>query len=42
MGVMEVTKEGLILREIGEGYTVEDVKAATESELIIADDLKFM
>ena len=42
MGVMEVTKEGLILREIGERYTVEDVKAATESELIIADDLKLM
>ncbi|KOA20266.1 butyrate--acetoacetate CoA-transferase subunit B [Clostridium homopropionicum DSM 5847] len=42
MGVMEVTKEGLVLREIGEGYTAEDVKAATEAELIIADDLKVM
>lgn len=35
MGVMEVTKEGLMLREIGEGYTIEDVKAATEAELIV-------
>jgi len=35
MGVMEVTKEGLVLKEIGEGYTVEDVKAATEAELIV-------
>lgn len=42
MGVMEVTKEGLVLREIGEGYTLEEVKSATEAELIIADDLKLI
>jgi len=35
MGVMEVTKEGLVLKEIGEGYTIEDVKAATEAELVV-------
>jgi len=42
MGVMEVTDEGLVLREIGPGVTVEDVQNATEAELIIPDDLKEM
>ncbi len=42
MGVIEVTDRGLVLKEIGPGVTVEDVKAATEANLIIADDLKEM
>ncbi len=42
MGVMEVTDKGLILTEIGPDVTVEDVKEATEAELIIADNLKKM
>lgn len=42
MGVMEVTDKGLVLKEIGPEVTVEDVKAATEADLIIADDLKLM
>ncbi|WP_411682600.1 3-oxoacid CoA-transferase subunit B [Clostridium thailandense] len=42
MGVMEVTKNGLVLREIAEGITVEDVIAATEAELVIDEDLKVM
>ncbi|KXG76255.1 3-oxoacid CoA-transferase subunit B [Thermotalea metallivorans] len=42
MGVMVVTKEGLILTEIHPDYTVEDVKAATEADLIISPDLKMM
>ncbi|HHY13211.1 MAG TPA: CoA transferase subunit B [Thermoanaerobacterales bacterium] len=42
MGVMEVTDEGLLLKEIGPGVTVEDVQNATEAELIIPDDLKEM
>jgi len=42
MGVMEVTKEGLVLKEINPEYSVEEVQAATEAELIISEDLKDM
>ncbi len=42
MGVMEVTDKGLVLTEINEDYTVEQVKEATGADLIIADDLKKM
>lgn len=42
MGVMEQTDKGLVLTEINPEYTVEDVQAATEATLIIADDLKKM
>ncbi|SHI59831.1 butyryl-CoA:acetoacetate CoA-transferase beta subunit [Geosporobacter subterraneus DSM 17957] len=42
MGVMAVKPEGLVLLEINPAYTVEDIKAATEAELIIADPLKDM
>lgn len=40
MAVMEVTPQGLLLREITEGLTVEEVIAATEAELIIPSHLK--
>ncbi len=39
MGVMEVTKNGLVLKEYNPKYTVEEIKSATEAELIIAHDL---
>jgi len=39
MAVIEVTPEGLVLKEVGEGFTVEDVVNATEAELIIAEGL---
>lgn len=42
MGVMEVTKEGLVLKEINPEFTLDDIKAVTEAELIIAEDLKPM
>ncbi len=42
MGVMEVTKEGIVLKELHKDYTLEDIKAATECELIISPDLKEM
>jgi len=42
MGVMEVTKDGIVLTEIHPDYTVEQVQAATEAELIISPDLKPM
>jgi acetate CoA/acetoacetate CoA-transferase beta subunit len=42
MGVMEITPEGIVLKEIHPEFTVEQVQAATEAELIIAKDLKKM
>ena len=39
MGVMEITPEGIVLTEIHPEFTVEDVQAATEATLIIAEDL---
>lgn len=40
LAVIEVVSEGLLLREIAEGITVEEVQALTEAKLIISDDLK--
>jgi len=40
MGVIEVTDKGLVLKEINPEFTVEEVQAATEPKLIIAEDLK--
>lgn len=42
LGVMEVTKEGLLLKEINPSVTVEEIKNLTDADLIIADDLKIM
>ena len=42
MGVMEITPEGIVLRELNPEFTIEQVQAATEARLIIADDLKPM
>ncbi len=39
MGVMEVTDDGLLLIEINPDFTVEEVQAATEAELIISENL---
>jgi acetate CoA/acetoacetate CoA-transferase beta subunit len=40
MCVIEVTDKGLVLKEINPEFTVEEVQAATEPKLIIAEDLK--
>lgn len=40
LGFMEVTPEGLVLREIAPGVSVEEVQAATGAKLIIPDDIK--
>lgn len=40
MAVIRVTKEGLILEELGPEATVEDVIAATEADLIVSPNLK--
>lgn len=42
MGVIEVTPRGLVLREIHPEFTLEQVQAATEATLIVAEDLKPM
>lgn len=42
MGVMEVKEDGLVLVEINEEFTVEDVLNATEAKLKISDNLKKM
>lgn len=40
MAVIRVTKQGLILEELGPEATVEDVIAATEADLIVSPNLK--
>ena len=42
MGVMDITPEGIVLRELHPEFTVEDVQAATDAKLIISPDLKPM
>ena len=40
LAVIEVTEEGLLLREIAPGWTAEEVQALTEPKLKVAKDLK--
>jgi acetate CoA/acetoacetate CoA-transferase beta subunit len=40
LGVMEVSKAGLVLKEIAPGMTPEQVQELTEARLIIPKDLK--
>lgn len=42
MAVIEPTPEGLVLRELAPGVTVEAVRAATVATLIVGDDVKEM
>lgn len=42
MGVMEITPDGIVLTEIHPEFTVEQVQAATEAQLIISENLKPM
>ena len=42
MGVMEITPQGIVLKEIHPEFTVEQVQQATQATLIIADDIKPM
>jgi acetate CoA/acetoacetate CoA-transferase beta subunit len=39
MGVMELSPEGIVLKELNAGFTVEQVQEATEAKLIISPDL---
>jgi 3-oxoacid CoA-transferase B subunit len=40
LAVIEVTKEGLLLKEVAPGWSADEVQALTEPRLKIADDLK--
>jgi acetate CoA/acetoacetate CoA-transferase beta subunit len=42
MGVMDITTDGIVLKEFNPEYTVEEIQQATEAKLIIAEDLKEM
>ena len=42
MGVMEVTPNGLVLKEIAPGVSIEDILRGTEADLIISENLKIM
>jgi len=38
--VMDVTDEGLVLREVANGFSVDDIKSSTAADLIVHDDVK--
>jgi len=40
LAVIEVVPEGLLLKEIAPGWTVEDVQSHTEATLIVSSDIK--
>ena len=40
LAVIEVTKKGLVLKEVAPGWTAKEIQALTEAKLIIAKDLK--
>ncbi len=42
LGMMEVTPDGIVLRELVEGVTVEDIQAKTEATLILPDVIGVM
>lgn len=38
--IMDVTPDGLVLIEVADGYTAEDIQACTQPKLLISPDLK--
>ena len=42
LAVIEITEEGLVLKEVAPGHTVEEVQKATDPPLIMSPDLKDM
>lgn len=42
LAFIEVTPQGLVLKEVAPGVSVEEVKSSTEPELIISPELKEM
>ncbi len=41
-GVMEMTKDGIVLRELAHGVTVDDIQSKTEATLIIPENIGTM
>ena len=39
---MEITEKGIVLTEIHPEFTVEDIKAVTEADFIVSENLKEM
>lgn len=42
LGVFEVTAEGLVLKEITPGVSIDDIKKVTEADFVISENLKVM
>src|SRR6202050_747058 len=42
MAYIRVTKDGLMLEEVAQGLTAEDVQQATEARLLVSENLKLM
>ncbi|SHI23156.1 butyryl-CoA:acetoacetate CoA-transferase beta subunit [Sporobacter termitidis DSM 10068] len=42
MGVMDITKDGIVLTEVAPGFTAEDVQAVTDAKLIVPNNLAVM
>lgn len=42
LGVMELTPDGIVLRELAPGVTVEEIQSKTEAKLIIPDNIGSM
>lgn len=40
IAVIEVTSDGLLLKEVAPGWTPDEIQALTEPKLLVADDLK--
>lgn len=42
LGVMEITPQGIVLKELAPDVTLEEIQAATEATLIVSENLKTM
>ena len=40
LAVIEVTEDGMLLKEVAPGFTAEDIQAVTEPKLRLSNDLK--
>ena len=40
LAVIEVTEDGLLLKEVAPGFTAEDIQVVTEPKLKLSADLK--
>ena len=40
IAVIEVTEEGLMLKEVAPGWTADEVQAETDTQLIVSPDLQ--